>query len=779
MYRFQQLKDRLTRRFGQGRFKNARLRQAILGGLFLALLTLILVEEVTPQRLDVRVGEVAPRDVTAPHDMVNRVATQQKKEMAANAIPVIQKVDLEILSHAEEYIDFAFREAESLRDQVGQDTKSKGAALVTRLGMATLSGDAAEAAVTADVPTMNTAKGDAVNLVRQILSGRVQEADVEPLAARVDQETGGWTLKTRSPALKTFVKSLVKSRIRPNLVDDKDATEQLRKAAAAAEAEVIWKKDRYIIKKGELVSEEQYAMLEDLRLVGPKADFRSLFGTGLLAAVMVALIGLYLYRYRPDILGRYSQTVMLGVIGIATLMLSLLMKVFMDSLGAGVGYLMPVAVNAILVSILLDPKVALLQSTVLAVVVGMSTQVDQLFHVLVALVGSAFGVYAVPRVESRTDIYKAGLLVSLTNVVAVLGINLIKAYSFLEPAFWVDIGLAAANGIIVAIVVTGALPVFETLFGVLTPLKLLELSNPNHPLLKRLLVEAPGSYHHTILVANLCEAAAEAIGADQVLARVGAYYHDIGKTKRPYFFVENQFGGENPHDKLPPSLSALIITSHVKDGIELAREARLPQEIIDFIPEHHGTMLVSYFYHMASKNGQSEYVLEEDFRYDGPRPRSKETAILMLADGCEASVRAIRQREHLTVDGIEAQVKRIIDDRLRQRQLENCDMTLRELEIITKVFVKVLSGVHHARVEYPAEALQGNLPGESGSFLMPIGKPEKTQAAPTEGTATAEASAPAKGSEAAEAPAPAEGTAEAEASAPVEEVKKGADLDQQ
>jgi putative nucleotidyltransferase with HDIG domain len=279
-----------------------------------------------------------------------------------------------------------------------------------------------------------------------------------------------------------------------------------------------------------------------------------------------------------------------------------------------------------------------------------------------------------------------------------------QSASMLEWTVWRDVGIGAANGLVVAVLVTGALPLFENLFGVVTPLKLLELSNPNHPLLKKLMVEAPGSYHHTILVANLCEAAAESIGADQVLARVGAYYHDIGKTKRPAFFVENQFGGENPHDKLPPSLSAMIITSHVKEGVEMAKEARLPQEIIDFIPEHHGTTLVSYFYHMASKNGQSEFVLEEDFRYDGPKPRRKETAICMLADGCEASVRAMRQRGHLTHDQIEQQVKRIIDDRLKQGQLDNCDLTLKELDTIARTFVKVLSGVHHARIDYPAEA---------------------------------------------------------------------------
>jgi putative nucleotidyltransferase with HDIG domain len=367
---------------------------------------------------------------------------------------------------------------------------------------------------------------------------------------------------------------------------------------------------------------------------------------------------------------------------------------------------MPVAFGSILLTILMDKHVAFFQAVQITLLGALFSQSDPLAHALVGTVGALVGILAVGRVESRTDIYRAGIYVSMGNMLTIMALKLTDGAGLLERQVWLDVTLGAGNGLLTSILVTGALPLFENLFGVLTPLKLLELSNPNHPLLKRLLVEAPGSYHHTIFVANLCEAGAEAIGADHILARVGAYYHDIGKVKRPYFFVENQFGGENPHDKLPPSLSALIITSHVKDGVEMAREARLPREIIDFITEHHGTMLVSYFYHMASKAGQSEYVLEDDFRYDGPKPRSKETAILMLADGCEASVRAMHQKSPLTLEQIEAQVRRIFEDRLKQGQLEECDLTFRELEILVKTFVRVLSGVHHTRIEYPTEAGQ-------------------------------------------------------------------------
>lgn len=710
-----ELRERLRRWFGQSKLKNTKVRRILMGGLFFALLTLIMSSQVAPQRLDVAVDSVAPRTVEAPYDILNKLATDRKREAARAAIAPIQKIDPGILKEAEAFIEYAFGKVQTVRNLPNQDQKTKVAALTSDLKLGgAVSPETYTALLNADDRLLAVAHQDALRLAKAALSQEIRRTgnDVQDLRGKIDTEQPGYTLNTQDSWLKIFVRELVKGQVKPNMVEDPAETEKLRNAAAMAEEPVWWKKGQAIVKKGDRVTDEQVETLKDLRMIGQGADVRSYIGTAILSAVLVTMMALYLARYRKDLLERDSKLLLLGLIGIGTLLFSLLMKTFREPLGPGVAYLMPVAVNSMLVSILMDTRAALLQSALLSLLVGYSTDVDPVNHALVAMVGSIVGSYAVSRVESRTDVYRAGLWVSLANVVTILGIYLVKAYSLLSPQPWMDAGLGAANGILAAMVVTGALPMLETLFGVLTPLKLLELSNPNHPLLKKLLVEAPGSYHHTILVANLCEAAAEAIGADQVLARVGAYYHDIGKTKRPYFFVENQFGGENPHDKLPPSLSALIITSHVKDGLEMAKEARLPQAIVDFIPEHHGTTLVSYFYHMASKNAQSEMVLEEDFRYEGPKPRSKETAILMLADSCEASVRAIRQKGSLTVEQIENQVKRIMDDRLKQGQLDNCDLTLRELDVINKVFVKVLSGVHHARVEYP-EGLQGKLPPQA------------------------------------------------------------------
>ncbi|MDF2628627.1 MAG: hypothetical protein K0R39_2458 [Symbiobacteriaceae bacterium] len=712
-----ELRDRLRRWSLQGRLKNTKVRRALLGGLFFALLTLMLSGQIVPRRYAIQEGDIAPRDIEAPQEIVNRLATERRKEAAAAAVPPVQKVDPALLKEAEDIVNYSFTRVRTIRELPNMEPAAKVTELTKQLNLgANVTPQTYTALLNAEERLLDLARIDALKIVRTALQTPIYKADVQDIRDKIDKETDPYTIETKEPWLKIFTKEVSKGTIKSNLVVDAEQTQQLRELAAAREENTVtWKVGQLIVKKGEPVTDEQYAGLVDLRLVGNATDYRSIVGTAVLSAVMVGLMALYMSRYRSDLLDHDRKMFLLGVIGIGTLGLSLVMKAF-GNLGPGVAYLMPVAVNGMLVSILLDTRAALLQNALLALLVGLSTEVDQVNFALVALVGSTVASYAVSRVESRTDIYRAGLMVSAANVLTIIGIYMVKAYPLLSARPWIDAGLGAANGILAAMVATGALPVFESLFGILTPLKLLELSNPNHPLLKKLLVEAPGSYHHTILVSNLCEAGAEAVGADTTLARVGAYYHDIGKTKRPYFFVENQFGGENPHDKLPPSLSALIITSHVKDGLEMAREARLPREIIDFIPEHHGTTLVGYFYHKANKEGQSEFVLEDDFRYEGPKPRSKETAILMLADSCEASVRAIRQKGSLTVDQIESQVKRIIDDRLKQGQLDDCDLTLRDLDTLKRTFVKVLSGVHHARVEYP-EALQGKLapPGAPGA----------------------------------------------------------------
>lgn len=704
--------------------KNQQVRRWIWAALFFMALTGILLLRTPIQQLEVQVGDASPINYLAPQPVENRLATEKARKEAAAAVPMLPKRDPSVQEQAEAFIRSTFSEIRSVRAMADRNQQERIAELMLRLKLGTsIATEILTGLVQASDQAIILSEQDALALTRLALAENVTTEQAQQVRAELDGELAPMIPTTTDPLLRAFVKELVRGRIKTNMVDDPEGTAELRAQVAESVKPVMWVKGQSILTLGQPVTVEQYEMLRTLGVVGVDQSNRSLFGSMLLAGIAVALTGLLLWRFRPQVLATDSRLLVVGLIGLLTLLLGMLMQSFHEALGPGAAYLMPIAFSSILLTILSDKQVALFVAVIIAALGALFSEVEPLAHATVGLVGGLTGLLAVGRVESRTDLYRAGLMVSIANMLTIMALRLMDGASLLERAVWLDVTLGAANGLIVGVLVTGALPLFESVFGVLTPLKLLELANPNHALLKRLLVEAPGSYHHTIFVANMCEAGAEAIGADAIMSRVGAYYHDIGKVKRPYFFVENQFG-ENPHDKLPPSLSALIITSHVKDGVEMAREARLPREVIAFIKEHHGTMLVSYFYHMASKGGQSEYVLEDDFRYDGPKPQSKETAILMLADGCEASVRAMHQKSPLSLEQIEAQVRRIFDDRLKQGQLEECDLTFRDLEVLVKTFVRVLSGVHHARIEYPTEGS-----GAQGAPLL------KTQAQDEEANA--------------------------------------------
>jgi putative nucleotidyltransferase with HDIG domain len=268
-----------------------------------------------------------------------------------------------------------------------------------------------------------------------------------------------------------------------------------------------------------------------------------------------------------------------------------------------------------------------------------------------------------------------------------------------------SLSFALAGGLLTAVLVIGLLPFFEVAFGILSPLKLVELANPNHPLLRKLLTETPGTYHHSVMVGNLSEAAAEAIGANGLLCRVGSYYHDIGKTKRPSYFIENQTNIENPHDRIDPNLSKSIITAHTRDGVEMLKEYKIPKAIRDIAEQHHGTSLLHYFYHKAKQQaeGSDKEVNEEDFRYPGPKAQFKEAAIVGIADSVEAAVRSLRNP---TMEQIDSMVQKIIKSRLDDGQFNECDLTLKELDTIAKTLNETLLGIFHSRIEYPGDLTQ-------------------------------------------------------------------------
>jgi hypothetical protein len=312
---------------------------------------------------------------------------------------------------------------------------------------------------------------------------------------------------------------------------------------------------------------------------------------------------------------------------------------------------------------------------------------------LISAISSGILIWGVHR---RMEIIRAGFIIGLIQVASLVFIN---NFAFQDP---IKYAAFMFNGIASSILVVGLLPVFEYLFKTVANISLLELTDFNHPLLQRMVQEAPGTYHHSLIVGNLSEAACAAVGANALLARIGAYYHDIGKLNKPEYFSENQGINQSKHDALSPTMSKLIITEHVREGVELAKKYNLNPRIINFILEHHGTSLVYYFYRRALETlEEDQEIKEEGFRYPGPKPQTKETAIVLLADSVEAATRALREP---TPSSIEEIVQKIINNKFIDGQLDECDLTLKDLEKISAVFIRILSGIYHGRITYPEDS---------------------------------------------------------------------------
>ena len=361
-------------------------------------------------------------------------------------------------------------------------------------------------------------------------------------------------------------------------------------------------------------------------------------------------------------------------------------------------FLAPLAVGAILVILLVDVQISVLYSLIFSVFVGLLTREMAMF--LYALTGSLAAIYLMGRYRERAAIIKGGFLIGLVNVLTVLALQLYGSETgFQGMPFLVGAAGGMISGLSAAMLASLLLPILESLFAITTDIKLLELSNLNNPILRRLAVEAPGTYHHSIIVGTLAEAAADATGANGLLVRVGAYYHDIGKLKTPEYYIENQIYSSNKHENLSPSMSSLILANHVKDGLAMAEEIRLVPDVRNLIPQHHGTRLMTYFYQKAKDvAGKDREVNEEDFRYAGPRPETREAAILMLADQVEAAARTLQDP---SPSQIRSMIRRIIQSTIQDRQFDECDITMKDLDRILEAFQRVISGMNHHRIEYP------------------------------------------------------------------------------
>lgn len=504
----------------------------------------------------------------------------------------------------------------------------------------------------------------------------------------------------------SVITALLEQVIVPNLVVDEFATEIARKNAqnSVKPYEVVFQKGDKILFEGEPVTRLKRDALRQAGYNVYELNWQGLAAIYIIVFIATALFLGFMKFFEKD----YLEPRFISLSAVLSILLALIGVILPVGFSP---YVLPIPAFLMLMSIFTNPRISLVASVIMIAVMAIGYQYNVQF-IVTFLMLTLISVILMSQIKyaKRVDLIRIGFNISVAGLIIVLSIYILEKclIDVDNVLIFKDVSYIFLNGILSSIITLGSLPLFESVFKIITSYGLAELGDHNQKLLKRLQMDAPGTYHHSLMVSNLCEAAAEAIGADPILARVGALYHDIGKLKRPLFFVENQsyFLIENPHNKFTPRISKMIITAHPKDGIEIAKEYHLPQVIQNFILQHHGEGLASYFYNQAVKEEGAENVKEEQFRYTGPKPNTKETAILMIADAVESAVRSLKNP---TPEEIEGMINKIIVERLNDGQLSDSPLTLKDIKTIASTFSRILRGMQHNRIKYQenlAEELQ-------------------------------------------------------------------------
>jgi putative nucleotidyltransferase with HDIG domain len=681
------------------------LRLGVFAAFLVAAMTAILGADIVPKGLGLEVGQVAPEDIRAPRalDVVSPTATQRARQEARDAVPFQYDYTPERAATIADQQGAAFARSVAAADAAFQaNLKAPARQELLKSVLPNLAGDTRTTLVELTPDRWKAVRADAARLLDEVERTELRDTEIANAAAQLRGRTSG--------ALSGPERDLVVALVQPLLVGNSSysqaLTDQARQRAADAVPPVhsMIQQGQIIVRKGDPLTNEDLEKINAFDLNRSSLDAAKLAGWALLAAVFVLLLLAWVWRFRPSLWHRDNALLLVGLI--------VVVATFGLKLTAGrsiLPFFVPVAAAGMLIAILLDAAAA---SVVMAVValLGGAINGGSIEMATYIFVGGFVGILAVRRGDRLNPFIQAALAMTVVNAIVVSTFALLGEHDLTGVLQLWGASLAAAVGSSVAAV--GTFAVLGNLFGILTVFQLLELANPSQPLLRRLLVETPGTYHHSIMVGNLAERAAEAIGADPLVTRVAAYYHDIGKLANPLAFIENQAGAENIHDQLEPEMSASVLKQHVADGIDIAYKAKLPTALIAFIPQHHGTAIMSYFYARAKENAAAPYgglttvegakaaeaVNERRFRHMGPKPQSREAALLMLADGVEASVRSLSARDEPT---IRAMVGRIIDERLADNQFDECDLTLRDVERIREAFVAQLLGMYHQRVAYP------------------------------------------------------------------------------
>ena len=709
--------------------------------LFLLLIVLFyvtLAPKILPERYDIRLGSYSEKEIAAPVQIPNSKATLKAQEKAAEQVQpihsiismrnetlivqILDRIDKlnqddqvsnqdkvaiyrqEIPQRAEDFVENflkSSRNAGTYSDKVLDEISKVINQQVYRIPEETF----------IKIPRLTSGDIQEMKPVAREIVSRLstdQIMDAQSARAKVAELVSTSSLSNKIP--REIVQELARMTLTANKFYDEEVTKEAQVTARENTDTVYIKQGDVLVSKGQLITEELYALLNDNKLLKNEVNYWPQLGLLMFSCLLT--FGLHMF-IRQSSAKKYkynnSQLLMLVLIFVITVVPMNLVSIVQNSIHPYIGYLAPVALGAILVTLLMDMSLAffcaMIFSILSSVILNVNTGHVFDFHFgFFTMTVSYVAISVIHKASQRSTLLKGGIMVSLFGSIAVLVMILIDGTEWSQVQTLYTIAFAFAGGILTSVLVIGLMPFFEVTFGILSALKLVELSSPTHPLLRKLLTETPGTYHHSVMVGNLSEAAAEAIGANGLLCRVGSYYHDIGKTKRPSYFIENQNHMENPHDTIDPKLSKSIIIAHARDGVEMLKDYKLPKLIRDIAEQHHGTTFLHFFYHKALKKAEEQGVEPDftdlDFRYPGPKAQSKESAIVGIADSVEAAVRSLRNP---TVEQVETMIEKIIKSRMDDHQFNECDLTLKELGIIGKSLKESVMGIFHSRIEYPQE----------------------------------------------------------------------------
>jgi len=648
---------------------------------------LVVAQNFLPNRLNLKAGDVATENVTAPKSVryESQIQTQAAKDLAAKGVP--DQFDLSVTAAQRDALD-------ALSRQVGQLRQSNASLADRTAQLSTLEPRLTDVQrqylLQTDDATVTAIFRSSSDLLAELMGNGIKAGN---LVAAQDTAVSRANQLHLDKTAAQIVGILTRDYLKTNFLLQETDLKRQRASDEVAPVFVSVAKGQTIIRYGDQVTLFQLEEAQQLGLTAPQADWLRILATFLLVIILFAVALGYLMQFRRAMLHTTRQLLLLGALVLGLLLLAKAVVPW----DPRAQYLVPMAAVPMLVSALLDTGLGI----IVALAVGLLTGIiaDNVADLtLIGFLGGALGAIVVHRMERLGRWFQAGILVAGVNFVTLIALGLIERHGTLDELLGQG-AFAVMGGLLSAVIAAGLVTFLSEVFGIITPMKLLELMTPNNPLLRRLMVSAPGTYNHSIVAANLAEAAAEAVGANPLLARVGCYFHDVGKVRRPHFFVENQAEMGNIHENLSPMTSSDILNAHVTDGIELLDQYRFPQAVRDIVQQHQGTTVKKYFYREALKQGLD--VREEDFRYPGPRPRSKEAAIVMMADSIEASTRTLKDR---SPESIRAHVHRIVQGFLRDGQLDECELSFRDLSQVEDAFSGMVVSIYHARIDYPAAA---------------------------------------------------------------------------